>query len=54
METIQSYPLFKHSGNSDLNSYRPISIALVIVKVFERIIYDHKLVCYLRAILVEP
>lgn len=33
-------PLFKQGERSDLNNYRPISIILIVAKVFERIIYD--------------
>ena len=33
-------PIFKHGERRDLNNYRPISIIPVVVKVFERIIYD--------------
>ena len=33
-------PLSKHGERGDLNSYRPILIILIVVKVFELIIYD--------------
>ena len=33
-------PLFRHGDRRNLNNYRPISIIPVVVKVFERIIYD--------------
>ena len=33
-------PLFKQGEPSDLNNYRPISLVSIIVKVFERIVYD--------------
>ena len=33
-------PLFKQGEHTDMNNYRPISIIPVVVKVFERIIYD--------------
>ena len=33
-------PLFKQGERSDLNNYRPISIIPVVVKVFERIVYN--------------
>ena len=33
-------PSFKQGNRSDLNNYRPISVILVVAKVFERIIYD--------------
>ena len=32
--------MFKQGERSDLNNYRPISVILVIAKVFERIVYD--------------
>ena len=33
-------PLFKQGESSDLNNYRPIPVISVVVKVFERIVYD--------------
>ena len=33
-------PLFKQGDRDDLNNYRPISVISVVVKVFERIVYD--------------
>ena len=38
-------PLFKQGDASDLNNYRPISVISVIVKVFERIVYDQLYNC---------
>ena len=32
--------MFKEGERSDINNYRPISVIAVIVKVFERIVYD--------------
>ena len=33
-------PVFKKGIRSDVNDYRPISIILIIAKVFEKAIYD--------------
>ena len=33
-------PVFKQGDRADLDNYRPISITLVVAKVFERIIHD--------------
>ncbi|CAB4013831.1 Hypothetical predicted protein, partial [Paramuricea clavata] len=33
-------PMFKQANRSNLNNYRPISLILVVAKVFERIDYD--------------
>ena len=40
-------PLFKQGDRDDLNNYRPISVILVMAKVFERIVYD-QLYAYLE------
>lgn len=37
-------PLFKQGERFDLNNYRPISITPIVVKVFERIIYDQLMI----------
>jgi hypothetical protein len=36
-------PLFKNGSHSELNNYRPILIIPVVIKVFERIVYDQVL-----------
>ena len=36
-------PVFIMGDHADLDNYRPISIIPVVVKVFERTIYDHLL-----------
>ena len=33
-------PLFKQGDRDDVNNYRPISVIPVVVKVFERIVYE--------------
>ena len=33
-------PLFNQGDRDDVNSYRPISVILVVVKLFERIVYE--------------
>ena len=40
-------PLFKQGDRDDPNNYRPISVILVVAKVFERIVYD-QLYAYLE------
>ena len=40
-------PLFKQGDRDDVNNYRPISVIPVVVKVFERIVYE-QLYAYLE------
>ena len=40
-------PLFKQGDREDVNNYRPISVNPVVVKVFERIVYE-QLYAYLE------
>ena len=40
-------PLFKQGDRDDVNNYRPISVIPVVVKVFERIVYE-QLCAYLE------
>jgi len=41
-------PLFKQGYRDDVNNYRPISVFAVVVKVFEKIVYEQLLICLFR------
>ena len=47
LKSARVIPLFKQSDRDDVNNYRPISVIPVVVKVFERIVYE-QLYAYLE------